>query len=41
MDYSAFAAVSAVLLLTALLACFLPARRAASVERCMLNLSSS
>ena len=32
MDYSAFAAVAAVLLLTALLACFLPARRAASGE---------
>jgi putative ABC transport system permease protein len=32
MDYSAFAAVGLVLLLTALLACFLPARRAASVE---------
>ena len=32
MDYAAFAAVGFVLLLTALLACFLPARRAASVE---------
>ena len=32
MDYSAFAAVGLVLLLTALLACLLPARRAASVE---------
>jgi putative ABC transport system permease protein len=32
MDYSAFSAVGGVLLLTALLACLLPARRAASVE---------
>jgi putative ABC transport system permease protein len=32
MDFSAFGAVGAVLLLTALLACFFPARRAASVE---------
>ncbi len=32
MDYSAFSAVGAILLLTAVLACFLPARRAASIE---------
>ncbi len=32
MDYPAFAAVGIVLLATALLACFLPARRAAKVE---------
>lgn len=32
MDFSAFSIVGLVLLLTALLACFLPARRAASVE---------
>ena len=32
MDYGAFAAVALVLLATALLACFVPARRAASVE---------
>jgi putative ABC transport system permease protein len=32
MDFSAFGVVGLVLLLTALLACFLPARRAASVE---------
>jgi putative ABC transport system permease protein len=31
-DFSAFAAVALILLLTALFACFLPARRAASVE---------
>ncbi len=32
MDFSAFGAVSVILLLTALVACFVPARRAASVE---------
>jgi len=32
LDFSAFGAVGAVLLLTAVVACFLPARRAASVE---------
>ena len=32
LDFTAFAAVGLVLLLTALVACFLPARRAASVE---------
>jgi putative ABC transport system permease protein len=31
-DFSAFAAVGLVLLTTALLACYLPARRAASTE---------
>jgi putative ABC transport system permease protein len=32
MDLSAFAAVGLILLLSALLACYLPARRAASVN---------